>query len=243
MIDVAVHGAEGRMGQLVTKLIESSANLNLVALITEPDNAREVGDFHKSIALTGQNNMASVLKDKTVIVDFSTAKAFDNLLKYAGESNSPIVSGTTGLTTKQLTAAKEFSTTNPILISSNFSVGIPVVRNLVKRLAKILPNTFMPEIIETHHRHKIDKPSGTAISIKDDFIENNELSDLPIHSLRIGGVIGEHKIVFSSDEETLEISHRAHSRNAFLQGIEPAIDFVTQVDNGYYSMEDALSRI
>ena len=129
----------------------------------------------------------------------------------------------------------------PVVLASNFSIGIPVMKLLLERLAVLLPEDFMPEQIETHHRHKLDKPSGTARSLSLAGEAKRGRGSVPTHSVRVGGVTGDHAWIFSDDEETLTLTHRAHSRRAFLQGVAPAVRFAERAKPGLYGLEDILT--
>ncbi|MBA4377340.1 MAG: hypothetical protein C0395_01550 [Gemmatimonas sp.] len=240
MIDVTVHGAEGRMGRLVTELIEHTEGFVLAALVTGVGHERPVGSFHPRLPLTAQDRIAEVHPRGGVIVDFSLAPALDGLLDGAAASAAPLVVGTTGHDEDQLRRLRAYAQTHAVVLSSNFSVGIPTLRLLLEKLAEVLPEGFMPAQVETHHRHKQDLPSGTARALARTWEDRRGAGAVPTSSLRIGGVTGEHTWVFSDDEETLVLTHRAHSRRAFLRGLVPAVRYAAQAGPGLVTMEDVL---
>ncbi|MBT3317100.1 4-hydroxy-tetrahydrodipicolinate reductase [bacterium] len=242
MINVTVHGAEGRMGLLVADLIEQSQQLKLTALVTEPGKNQEKGTFHPELPLIGQETMSDSIEDSGVIIDFSLPSALDGLLSAASATNSMLVIGTTGYSDSQLQAIRDYANNHAVVLASNYSVGIPAIGSLIAKLAEILPEGFMPELTEIHHQHKIDMPSGTAKTLVDKWSDSRSGEKVPTHSLRIGGVVGEHKLTISDDEETIEIIHRAHSRKTFLRGIIPAVKFVNGKQSGLFSMEDVLAQ-
>ncbi|MCP4145375.1 MAG: 4-hydroxy-tetrahydrodipicolinate reductase [bacterium] len=242
MINVVVHGAEGRMGLLIADLVDQSHDLKLTALVTEPGKNQPAGLFHPELPLIGQDSMGESIADNSVIIDFSLPAALDGLLDAASATNSKLVIGTTGYSDPQLQSIKDFSKTHSVVLASNYSIGIPAIGSLISKLAEILPDGFMPELTETHHRHKIDMPSGTAKTLVSKWSDSRNCEKVPTHSLRIGGVIGEHKLTISDDEETIEITHRAHSRKTFLRGIIPAVKFVNEQSAGLFSMEDVLAQ-
>ena len=242
MINVTVHGAEGRMGLLVADLIEQSQQLKLTALVTEPGKNQQTGTFHPELPLIGQDKMSDSIEDSGVIIDFSLPSALDGLLSAASATNSMLVIGTTGYSDSQLQAIRDYANNHAVVLASNYSVGIPAIGSLISRLAEILPEGFMPELTEIHHQHKIDMPSGTAKTLVDKWSDSRSGEKVPTHSLRIGGVVGEHKLTISDDEETIEIIHRAHSRKTFLRGIIPAVKFVNGKQSGLFSMEDVLAQ-
>lgn len=243
MISVAVHGAEGRMGILITELADQAEDMNLVGLISEPGKIKAPGEFHPDLALTGQEMMAQDLPAGTVIIDFSLAAALDGLLEQGRKLRSPLVVGTTGFSPEQQDKLASYAKEFPVVQAANFSVGIPALQMLLQLLAKTLPSGFDAEQIETHHVTKLDKPSGTARTLARTWEELRGGSPVPTHSQRVGGVIGEHTWTFSDQEETLVLTHRAHSRQAFLRGILPAARFVDTRENGLFSLVDVLKTM
>jgi 4-hydroxy-tetrahydrodipicolinate reductase len=241
MIRVTVHGAEGRMGRLVTELVEGTGDLQLSALVTEVGRDRPAGDFHPRLPLTPQDRLAEAHPQGGVIVDFSLAQALPGLLSAGAATEAPLVIGTTGHDEAQIESLRRYAAARPVVLASNFSIGIPVMKLVLEQLAALLPADFMPEQVETHHRHKLDKPSGTARSLALAWEAKRGAGAVPTHSVRVGGVTGEHSWIFSDDEETLVLTHRAHSRLAFLRGIVPAVRFVDRAAPGLYALEDILS--
>lgn len=238
---VTVHGAEGRMGRLVTELVDATPDLHLAALVTEEGRSRAPGSFHPTVALSPQSRLAEVHPRGGVVVDFSLAAALDGLLAGAEATAAPLVIGTTGFSDDQVERLAAYAQARPVVLASNFSVGVPALRLVLERLADLLPEAFQAEQVEIHHRHKLDRPSGTARSLAAVWAQQRGGEAPPTHSLRIGGVTGEHRWILSDDEETLELVHRAHSRRAFLRGVAPAIRFVARAAPGLYGMEDVLS--
>jgi len=243
VIQVSVHGAEGRMGVLVTELVSAAADLELAGLVTEPGRAAEAGRFHPDLPLTGQDEMKSNLPSGGVIIDFSLAGALDGLLEQARDLQSPLVIGTTGFSAGQQDRISSLANEIPIVQASNFSVGIPTLHMLLQLLARTLPQGFDAEQVETHHITKVDKPSGTARTLAQAYADIRGGDPVPTHSQRLGGVIGEHTWSFSDQEETLVLTHRAHSRQAFLRGILPSVRFVAEREPGLYDLVDVLKGL
>ncbi len=240
MIQVAVHGAEGRMGRMVTTLLDEAADVKLVGLITEQGRDRPGGDFHPRLPLLGQDEIGTALPSGTVLIDFSLATALDGLLTGAKALNAPLVIGTTGFDDAQLDSLREYSCQRPVVLAANFSIGIPTLRMLLQLLARTLPAGFDAEQTETHHVTKQDQPSGTALQLARAYRDVRGGAAIPTHSLRLGGVVGEHSWTFSDAEETLILTHRAHSRRAFLRGVLPAARFVAEQKPGFYDLQDVL---
>ncbi len=244
VIQVVVHGAAGRMGKLITQLLESADDVQLAGLVTEPGQGLPRGEFHPDFALIGQDQMSAELPDGCVVVDFSLAPALDGLLRQARELKSGLVMGTTGFSEEQKKAVSTFSSEFPVVHAANFSVGIPALQMLLQVLAKTLPSGFDAEQVETHHITKLDKPSGTAAhlaAVYEGIRAGN--TKVTTHSQRLGGTIGEHTWTFSDAEETLVLTHRAHSRHAFLRGVLPSVHFVHNHKAGLYCLTDVLQEL
>jgi len=244
VIQVVVHGAEGRMGKLITELVEAAEDCQLAGLVTEKGRDQACGTFHPLLPLIGQDQMAKQLPAGCVVIDFSLAPALDGLLQQASLLEAPLVIGTTGFTPEQKSALDHFSTKFPVVHAANFSIGIPALQMLLQLLAKTLPAGFDAQQVETHHSTKVDQPSGTAAHLAGIYA-GIRLSEEPVitHSQRLGGVIGEHTWTFSDAEETLVLTHRAHSRQAFLRGILPSVRFVTSRQPGMYGVTDVLQGL
>ncbi len=243
MIPVAVHGAQGRMGVLITELVAGADDMQLAGLVTEPGGGAEPGSFHPDLPLVGQDEMSGVLPSGGVIIDFSLAGALDGLLDQGRRLKAPLVLGTTGFSKGQQENLEAYAREFPVVQASNFSVGIPALQMLLQLLARTLPQGFDAEQVEAHHITKLDKPSGTARSLADTYTDIRGGEPVPTHSQRLGGVIGEHTWTFSDQEETLVLTHRAHSRQAFLRGILPAVRFVAGREpgsSGIYGLVDVL---
>lgn len=244
MIKVVIHGAEGRMGKLITELVSAAEDCQLVGLVTESGGGKAPGSFHPVLPLIGQNQMIDELPRGCVIIDFSLAPALDGLIQAATILEAPLVIGTTGFNSAQKMKLNEFSEIFPVVHAANFSVGIPALQMLLQLLAKTLPSGFDAEQVETHHISKIDKPSGTASHLAAVYEgARSSVDKVPTHSQRLGGIIGEHTWTFSDDEETLVLTHRAHSRKAFLRGILPSVRFVSTREPGFYGLTHVLQGL
>ena len=243
MIPVSIHGAEGRMGLLVTELVAKAEDMRLAGLVTETGRGVETKAFNPDLALTGQDEMARVLPTGGVIIDFSLAGALDELLDQGRTLQAPLVIGTTGFSEDQQENLRTYAREFPVVQASNFSVGIPSLHMLLQLLARTLPQEFDAEQVETHHITKLDRPSGTAMTLAQAYAEIRGGEPPPTHSQRLGGVIGEHTWTFSDREETLVLTHRAHSRQAFLRGILPAVRFVAGGKPGLFGLVDVLKKM
>jgi 4-hydroxy-tetrahydrodipicolinate reductase len=169
-----------------------------------------------------------------IIIDFSLPQAFHNTIHYIEKYKIPLIIGTSGLSSEQIESLKTLSKKVPIVQSYNFSVGMQMLLKCTEMLKDSLPDWDI-EISETHHRFKKDKPSGTALMIKNVLGKNVNIS-----SLRLGNVPGDHTIFFASLGEVLSIKHSATSRRTFTEGVLKSAHFVIGKKNGFYSFNDVL---
>ena len=243
MIKVVVHGAEGRMGRLLTELVDQGSDVELVGLVTEPGRSLPAGELHPTLPVMGQGQMAAQLPSGCVVIDFSLAPAINGLLAEAEKLGAGLVIGTTGFSSEQLALLAQYTEKFPVVKAANFSIGVPALQMLLQLLARTLPGEFTAEQVETHHITKLDKPSGTAKHLAEVWQDHRGGETAPTHSQRLGGIIGEHTWTISDQEETLVLTHRAHSRQAFLRGVLPAVKFVGGRGPGLYNLTDVLQGL
>ena len=226
------------MGRVISEYLCDSREFNILYKI-DKDNA---------------NTIYTITQKPDVIIDFSIPCATFSILDYAVKNLVPIVIATTGFNEIQEKRIVEFSEAIPIFKSANMCFGINVVSNSSSLLAQVL-TSFDIEIVEKHHRKKIDSPSGTALMIankinkncgnKYKYIYSRSLSkhcknsnEIGFSSIRGGGLIGEHSILFLGENETIELKHTAYSRNIYADGALRAAKFIVAKKNGLYSMSD-----
>ncbi|MDY0004735.1 MAG: 4-hydroxy-tetrahydrodipicolinate reductase [Polyangia bacterium] len=247
-IGIAISGAGGRMGGHLRRLIAEAPDLRLAGALERPGHP-EVGR-----AFTDDPEVA--LEGAGVLIDFSLPSALLPLLGAAARRGVAIVSGTTGLDKEALAALDEAARKVPVVWSSNMSLGVNLLFALVEQVARALPLSYDAEIVELHHRHKRDAPSGTALGLLralragrpeggDSFGRKGELAERPlgevgVHALRGGEVVGEHQVHLLGPYERLELTHRAQSREAFAQGALQAARWVAGRSAGRYDMRDVL---
>ena len=171
------------------------------------------------------------------LIDCSLAVCFDENLEIARKFNVPLIVATTGITEQQMQKLKQLGENIPIVQSNNFSYGIQVMLNLVKKAESKLQDWDV-EITETHHRFKKDKPSGTAEMLKN-VIEKENVN---ISSLRLGNVFGEHTVKFGGLGEVITITHSATSRRTFAEGILKSAEFIIEKQKGFYSFSDVVNN-
>jgi len=233
-IKLGITGYTGKMGQAI--LSEAS---NFKEFVVSAGLVR--GDTSGDIILT--DTLDKLCKASDVVIDFSVPEVFHKLVAAAVEHKVPLVSGTTPLKAPEFKALERASQTIPVLYSQNMSIGItalsPLLRELYLKLGDMAEKV---EIIETHHTHKKDAPSGTAMLLASKML-NVEISDLPskkiaISSFRVGSVFGEHEVLFTLANETIKISHKALNRNIFATGALNAALWIHNKKPGMYSMQD-----
>jgi 4-hydroxy-tetrahydrodipicolinate reductase len=197
--------------------------------------------------------LADIAVEADVIIDFSNHEATEGLLAYAGERGLPVVIATTGQTEGELAAIQRASAELPVFLSANMSLGVAVLLDIAKRAAAAFPSADI-EIVETHHNRKLDAPSGTALVLADGIRAARgagaalrlgrrgpgirESNEIAIHSLRMGDVIGEHRIYIDNGSERLELAHTANARLLFAEGAIAAAAFLLGKPPGLYGMED-----
>jgi len=260
MIRIALSGALGRVSKAIAEAISQNQDLELCAAIESP-NHPGLGSKIGKVAVT--SDLEKVIDSCDIVVDFTNPVTTVNHANISAQHHKPYVSGTTGLSPDQLAVLKQASASIPIVHAPNMSVGVNLLYRLVQNAAGILGPDFDVEIIETHHRFKKDAPSGTAMRLADILKANQNDSnsigmdshiihgrngmvgerpsnEIAVHAVRGGDVVGDHTVIFAGIGERLEITHRAHSRATFANGVIRAIRFITDKPPGLYSMSDVI---
>jgi 4-hydroxy-tetrahydrodipicolinate reductase len=185
------------------------------------------------------DSIEPAMKNCDVAIDFSQADSIDEICRAALQHGKSLVIGTTGHSQQQCKTMEEAAHLVPIVLASNFSVGVNVLFWLAQKAAELLGPDFNPEIVETHHKMKKDAPSGTAKTLAE-ILKSVRDSEIPIQSIREGDVVGEHTINFSGPGESLELTHRAANRGIFALGALRAAKWIINKPPGLYSMQDVL---
>lgn len=250
MVRAIIHGCNGYMGRVISDLIKEDTEIEAVAGIDLSDN--------KDKDYPVYTNPQDCHVEADVIIDFSSAKAVDGLLKFGVERGIPMVLCTTGLSEEQLEAVKEAGTKVAVLKSANMSLGVNLLLKLLKDAAKVLaPAGFDMEIVEKHHNRKLDAPSGTAIALADSLNEaldgsytykydrstqrqKRDAKEIGISAVRGGTIVGDHDVIFAGTDEVITFSHRAYSRAIFGKGAVQAAKFLAGKQPGYYEMSDVI---
>ena len=253
---VAVIGAAGRMGREVARVALEDESFELVGGVVEaqaPDLGADLGELC-SWGRAGVGATKEPPAGADALVEFTTPEATVEHLGYG----RPVVIGTTGLSDEQLARVEEAAGNVPIVLAPNMSLGVNLVREVVRELTEKLGAGYDVEIVEAHHRNKVDAPSGTALLLARAAAEGrdrdlDEISvygregrsprgegEIGIHALRGGAVVGEHRVIFYGLGEEVEVAHRALSRRTFATGALRAARFVAGAPPGLYSMRDVL---
>lgn len=253
MIKVIMHGCNGKMGQVISRLIAEDAEVELVAGVDVRD------DGHNPYPVF--QNIASCTVAADCVIDFSTAAAVDGLLDYCVEKKLPCVLCTTGLSPEQLEKVKQASEKVAVLKSANMSLGINLMLKLLKKAAAVLaPAGFDIEIVEKHHNLKLDAPSGTALALADsineeldnayDYVydrsgrrESRPKKEIGISAVRGGTIVGDHDVIFAGSDEVISFSHTAYSKGVFGKGAVQAAKFLAGKSAGMYDMSNVIEAV
>ena len=251
MTRVIMHGCNGRMGQMITGIVENDPDVDIVAGVDVSDHIKNSYPVFKSISECDAQ--------ADVIIDFANASAVDVLLEYAAGRQIPVVLCTTGLSEAQLEHMKQASEKVAILKSANMSLGINTIMKLLKEITPLLAESgFDIEIVEKHHNQKLDAPSGTALALADSVNEalGNEYEyvydrsnrrekrpkkEIGISAVRGGSIVGDHDVIFAGMDEVVTISHTAYSRAVFGKGAVAAAKFLADKGPGMYDMSDVIN--
>jgi 4-hydroxy-tetrahydrodipicolinate reductase len=252
MLKIIISGCNGHMGRVVSTLCAADPQVELVAgfdVMGSSDHDFPV--YSSPSQFTGQAD---------AVIDFSSPAALDGLLTFALETKTPLVLATTGYTPEQVAQIGTVATQVPIFRSANMSLGINVLLELVKKAASVLGDSYDIEIVERHHRRKVDAPSGTALMIADaaaaacghetEYVfdrhavhQPRQKKEIGISAVRGGTIVGEHEIIFAGHDEIMEIKHTALSREIFAQGAVAAAKFIGSVQTpGLYDMSQLVQH-
>ncbi len=247
MIKVLINGINGRMGQEVLKSVNNSKDFEICCGVDKIESSSPFPIY---------NNINQIKEKPDVIIDFSIPEASINILKFAKENNIPIVIATTGFSDQELSIIDKYSKQIPIFRSGNMSYEINIMADIVAKLATQLKDSDI-EIVETHHRNKVDSPSGTALILADSINKSldNKLdyqynrhevkqirpkNEIGIHSIRGGTEVGKHTVMFLGNNESFELTHTVTSRSIFADGSLKAARFLINQNSGLYSMKDLI---
>ncbi len=260
---IALHGATGRMGRALTRLIAAAPDLSLVGAgcaATDPALGQDIGVLAGvgNLGIEASADVSSALLGADVVIDFSTAAAVPALLSHARQHGVAVVSGTTGLDAEIQRVLARTADVVPVLWAPNTSLGVQVLSELVEHALRRLGPGFDTEIVEIHHRRKLDSPSGTAkrlaeaaraarpslrpIHHREGMVGERSDDEMAVLGVRGGDVVGDHTVYILGNGERLELTHRAHSRELLANGALRAARFlVGQPPGRLYGIADVLS--
>ena len=249
---VILNGACGRMGRAVAALAAEKDDVRIVAGVdVRPQKYADFPVYADLFEFTGEAD---------AVVDFTVASALDSTLRYCVKRSLPVIIATTGHSPEQLEKIAEASASIAVLRSANMSLGVALLADLVKRACRVLGDGYDVEIIEKHHNQKLDAPSGTALMLADaasgalpyepEYQYNRHplrrtrpKTEIGIHSVRGGTIVGEHEVIFAGHDEVIELKHSAQSRQLFAAGALRAAYFLAGKSAGMYTMEDLVASL
>jgi 4-hydroxy-tetrahydrodipicolinate reductase len=240
MAKVIIHGSRGRMGQMLIACGEAMDGIEIFAGVDEGDD------------------LSALIADCDVVIDFSLHSATAGCAALCVEHGKALVIGTTGHTDEEKSSIQNLKSQIPIVWASNYSTGVNTLFWLTRKAAEILGPDYDLEVVEMHHRHKVDAPSGTAATLGEILLEVRDQQkdtlrhgregivgartdeEIGMHSLRGGDVVGDHTVIYAGTGERLELTHKAASRETFANGALRAAQWATQQTPGLYDMQDVL---
>ncbi len=265
MTKIGIVGCDGRMGQMLVREVLDTEGVALAGGV-ERSESDAVGRDLGELVGRGRNGLAVGLDSKTLfeqadaVIDFTAPAAAIEHARLAAETRTALVVGTTGLSAEQEAALREAAARTAVVWAPNMSVGVNVLLSLVEQVAAALdPTTYDIEIVEMHHRHKVDAPSGTALGLgraaalgrgvkledvwcksRDGHTGARPAGEIGFATLRGGDVVGDHTVIFAAEGERIEITHKASSRQIFAKGAVRAARWAHGKPPGLYSMRDVL---
>lgn len=250
MVKLIMHGCNGKMGQVISKIVKEDPNAEIVAGV---DTYMGVANEYPVFETIGKCDVKA-----DAVIDFSNAAAMDGLLDYCESRKLPVVLCTTGLSEEQLKRVGEVSKKTAVLKSANMSLGVNMLLKLLQEATKVLaPAGFDIEIMEKHHNQKVDAPSGTALAMADSINEaldneyvynydrsqvrkKREKKEIGILAVRGGTIVGEHEVIFAGEDEVIEFKHTAYSKAVFAKGAVEAAKFLKGKEARLYDMSDVI---
>ncbi|TDO98181.1 4-hydroxy-tetrahydrodipicolinate reductase [Marinomonas balearica] len=261
---IAIIGASGRMGKNLIQATVEADGVELGAALVKPGSSL-VGVDAGEIAGVGKlgvslvDSLENCKSDFDVLIDFTSPALTMENVEFCSKNNKAIVIGTTGLSDEQKDVLDSASNKAPIVFAPNMSVGVNLTLKLLATAAKILGDEYDVEIVEAHHRHKVDSPSGTALKMGEVVAEalGRDLKECAVYgregqigprtqkeigfeTIRAGDVVGDHSVWFATEGERIEIVHKASSRMTFAKGAVRAASWLAGKENGLYDMQDVL---
>lgn len=264
MLRVAIVGVSGRMGLCLVKAAMLSKNTQLTVAVSRPESDaidRDAGELagmgHADVKVV--DDLSAVVDQFDVLIDFTRPEPSMEYIEICRQAGKQIIIGTTGYSDEQKAAINQAAKDIAIVLAPNMSVGVNLSLKLLEMTAKVMGDYTDIEVIEAHHRHKVDAPSGTALRMGEVVADalGRDLKDCAIYgregdtgerdrktigfsTIRAGDIVGEHTVMFADEGERVEITHKATSRMTFANGAVRAAIWLQEKDNGLYDMQDVL---
>jgi 4-hydroxy-tetrahydrodipicolinate reductase len=263
---LAIYGASGRMGRTVAQLALAAPDTNIVGAVDSAGSehlGRDVGSLagHDEAGVVVSADLASALLGCDVLIDFSVATAFDAMIRTAARQGVAVVSGTTRLSEASLTNLNRAAEKIPVLWAPNMSLGVQLLAQLVRQAVGALCGPmggYDVEVVEAHHNRKLDAPSGTATYLveaaqqalpeleavhgREGMVGTRKPTEIGVHALRGGGIVGDHSVHLIGEYDRIEINHRAMSRELFAAGALRAAHWLVGQSAGRYQLADVLAN-
>ncbi|MFK7161691.1 4-hydroxy-tetrahydrodipicolinate reductase [Marinospirillum sp. MEB164] len=259
---IAVVGVAGRMGRALVQAISEEASLRLSAGLVEPSSSLVGADLGE---LAGQGKLGLVATadlaqaDFDLLIDFTSPESTLHHARFCAAQGKAMVIGTTGLSAEQKAELATLAEQMPVVFAPNMSVGVNLCFKLLEMAAQVLGDDYDVEIVEAHHRHKLDAPSGTALGMgeavagalgrdlkevavygREGFTGARDRQTIGFATVRVGDVVGDHTVIFGNEGERIEITHKASSRMTFAKGAVRAALWLQKQPAGLYTMRDVL---
>lgn len=250
MLRVIIHGCNGAMGRMLAQVIANEPEIEIAAGVDVQENP--------ALPFPVYTSWEACQTEADAVIDFSAAAAADGVLQVCGDRKLPLVLASTGLTEEQLEHVRQVSREIPLVQSYNMSLGINTLAKVLGQITPLLAEAgFDIEIVERHHRRKVDAPSGTALLLADavnqsvdgryhyvydrsDVRQKRDPDEIGISSVRGGTIVGVHDVIFAGEDEVIELNHQAFSRAVFAKGAIAAAKFLQSKEPGYYTMRDVI---
>lgn len=264
MIRVIVDGACGRMGKMIVQGVVQQEDMQIVGAIEYAGNP-QIGEDVGEVAGVGPlgvsvgGNLSSILGEADVVIEFTTPGATIENLRSVVEADKAMVIATTGFADEELAQVHELAAQISCVMAPNMSVGVNVMLQAIQVVAKALGDDYDVEVIEAHHNQKVDSPSGTALRIAEvladaldrklpevgvygrhGIVGKRPRKEIAIHAIRGGDIAGDHTVLFAGAGERIEVTHRAHSREAFARGAIRAARWVVNAPKGLHDISEVL---
>lgn len=251
MVRIIMNGCNGHMGQVISNLVAQDSQAQITAGVDIVDNGKNEYPVF--------TELEKCQVEADVMIDFSSAKATDQVLAYCKERKLPLVLCTTGLSEEQLAKVEETAKETAVLRSANMSLGINMLLKLLQDAAKVLATAgYDMEIVERHHKLKVDAPSGTALALADSLNEamdgqyhyvfdrsqkreKRDAKEIGISAVRGGTIVGDHEVIFAGPDEVIEFKHTAYSKAVFGKGAVEAAKFLKGQPAGLYNMSNVIN--